>query len=292
MPYTPEGKEKNPLTKRVYSIGAFAQKACVSLRTLRYYDAVGLLSPAQHTEAGYRLYAEDDLLTLQHILALKYLGFSLEDIKQCLHRKPEMLETTLARQKAMLRDKRRQLDAILKAIAHVETLLQSGHCEREAIVGVIETIQMEQTKAWVKKYFNDEQLQKVEELSQASYSPEAREKLDQRGTWTEADQERVNEQWAYLASESQKLAAEGADPEGEAGQALARLKSELLFGFTQGDPEVEAGLKKFWDSHNALPKTEQPLAALVPDMNDAGSEFLDKAIAAYNKRQNKPEDAL
>lgn len=250
------------------------------------------MSPSQYTEAGYRLYAEDDLLALQHILALKYLGFSLEEIRQCLKREPEQLETTLARQKAMLRDKRRQLDAILKAIAHVETLLQAGSHDREAIVRVIEAIQMEQTKEWVNKYFNAEQLQKMEELSQDSYSPETRAKLEQRGTWTEADQERANAQWAYLASESQKLAAAGADPGGEEGQALAKLKSELLFGFTQGDPDVEAGLKKFWDSHNALPKTEQPLASLVPDMNDAGSQFLDKVMALYNERRNKPKDAL
>ncbi len=280
------------LTKHLYSIGTFARKARVSLRTLRYYDAVGLLSPAQHTEAGYRLYAEADLLTLQHILALKYLGFSLEEIRQCLSREPQHLETTLARQKAMLRDKRRQLDAILKAIARVEALSQAGYCEREAIVGVIEAIQMEQTKEWVQKYFNDAQLQKIEELTQDSYTPEARAKMEQREAWTEADQERANEQWAYLASESQKLAADEADPSGEEGQALARLKSELLFQFTQGDPDVVAGLKQFWDSHNALPETEQPLAALVPDMNDAGSRFLDDAIALYNERQNKPKDAL
>ena len=285
-------KGNRTLTKHLYSIGTFARKARVSRRALRYYDAVGLLSPAQHTEAGYRLYAEADLLTLQHILALKYLGFSLEEIRQCLNREPQQLETTLARQKAMLRDKRRQLDAILKAIAHVESLLQAGHCGREAIVGVIEAIQMEQTKAWVTKYFNDTQLQKIEELTQSSCTPEARAKMEQRPVWTEADQERANEQWAYLASESQRLAAEGTDPAGEEGQALARLKSELLFQFTQGDPDVEAGLKQFWDSHKALPKTEQPLAALVPDMDDAGSRFLDNAIALYNERQNKPKDAL
>ncbi len=65
------------------------------------------------------------------------------------------------------------------------------------------------------------------------------------------------------------------------------MKSELLFGFTQGDPDVEAGLKTFWDSHNALPKDEQPLASLVPDMDDAGSRFLDEAIAIYNERQQE-----
>jgi len=56
----------------------------VSIRTLRYYDKVGLLLPSLHTEAGYRLYSDEDLLSLQQILVLKFLGFSLEEIKVCL----------------------------------------------------------------------------------------------------------------------------------------------------------------------------------------------------------------
>ncbi len=64
-----------------YFTGQFAQKAAVSVRTLQYYDKVGLLSPSLYTEAGYRLYTDEDLSSLQQILALKFLGFSLEEIK-------------------------------------------------------------------------------------------------------------------------------------------------------------------------------------------------------------------
>jgi DNA-binding transcriptional MerR regulator len=73
------------LKQRFYRTGQFAKMTSVTLRTLRFYDKVGLLSPTEYTEAGYRLYSEDDLLTLQHILALKFLGFSLDEIKACLH---------------------------------------------------------------------------------------------------------------------------------------------------------------------------------------------------------------
>ena len=48
----------------------------------------------------------------------------------------------------------------------------------------------------------EEQKKKMEELSQSSYSAEAREKLRQRGPWTEQDQHRAQEQWAYLATEA------------------------------------------------------------------------------------------
>ena len=278
------------MQRRFYRTGQFAARACVSLRTLRYYDRVGLLSPSQHTEAGYRLYTEEDLSTLQQILALKFLGFSLEEIKQCLRNGPRRLEAGLAQQRAMLLDKRRQIDGILNAITHTESLLKTGQRDWEAIVKVIEQTQMEQKKVWVKKYFTDTQAQKMDQLSHDSYSPEARQKLQQRGEWTEEDQKRADERWAYVASETKRLAAAGADPGGDEGQALAKIKSDLLFEFTQGDPDIVAGLKRFWENHNALPTGEQPLFSVVPSTSDAETEFMEKAMTLYEERQKGNQD--
>jgi DNA-binding transcriptional MerR regulator len=253
----------------------------VTLRTLRYYDRVGLLSPAEHTEAGYRLYAEEDLFRLQQILALKFLGFSLEEIKAFLRGGPQRLPEALAQQRAMMREKRRQLDAILRAIDEAEALLQAGEECWEAVAGAIQVIQMEQQKEWVKKYFTDEQQQKMEELSQSSYSAEAREKLQQRGPWTEEDQQRAQEQWAHLATEARRLADGGADPAGPEAQALAKLKCELLSAFTQGDPEIKSGLNRFWEQFNALPKEERPFDSSPFDAGTAGNELLNQAMAIY-----------
>jgi MerR family transcriptional regulator, thiopeptide resistance regulator len=72
------------LDQRFYQSSQFAQKASVSVRTLRYYDKMGLLSPSQYSKSGYRLYSNEDLLTLQNILALKFLSFSLEEIRLLL----------------------------------------------------------------------------------------------------------------------------------------------------------------------------------------------------------------
>lgn len=58
-----------------YQTGQFAKLAGVSVRTLRYYDQVGLLKPTAYSPAGHRLYTDQDLLQLQRILALKFLGF-------------------------------------------------------------------------------------------------------------------------------------------------------------------------------------------------------------------------
>ena len=268
------------------------------MRTLRYYDNVGLLSPSARTDTGYRLYTEQDLHHLQHILALKFLGFSLEEIKRyrssAAAAAPKRLGQMLAQQRTMMWEKRRQLDAILQAIESVQRLVLAGRCDGEAILRVIQVIQMEQKQEWVKRYLSDDHLQKMEALSRAAYSEEARQKLAQRGEWTEADQERATKQWAYLASESERLAAGGADPAGEEAQALARLKSELLLSFTQGDPEIEAGLARFWDSHNALPESEQPLAsvvpsAVIPGAHGAGAQLLDQAMTIYQERQSASE---
>lgn len=285
------------MERRLYQTGQFARRACVSLRTLRYYDKVGLLSPSAYTEAGYRLYTEQDLLALQHILALKFLGFSLEEIKQCLGSGPRRIGVMLARQRKMLQAKRRQLDAVLRAIDSAEKLVASDQCDEEAILRVIEVIQMQQKQEWVKNYFNDEQLQKMQELGQASYSEAARQKLAQRGPWTEEDQQRANAQWAWVASEAERLAAAGADPAREEAQALAKLKSDLLFSFTQGDSDIEAGLAKFWENHNALPEEEQPLASMVPSSvvpgaKNAGTQLLEEAMTIYRERQQTlPRDS-
>ena len=54
----------------------------ISVRTLHYYDEIGLLKPTEKSDAGYRLYDDKALETLQQILFLKYLGFSLDDIRE------------------------------------------------------------------------------------------------------------------------------------------------------------------------------------------------------------------
>lgn len=64
-----------------YTSGEFAKMANVSIRTVRYYDKQGLLKPAGMSEAGYRLYTDADFARLQKILSLKYLGFSLDEIR-------------------------------------------------------------------------------------------------------------------------------------------------------------------------------------------------------------------
>ena len=59
--------------------------AGVSIRTLQYYDKIGLFHPTGYTDAGYRLYDDADLERLQHILLFRELEFSLKDIKAIIN---------------------------------------------------------------------------------------------------------------------------------------------------------------------------------------------------------------
>lgn len=64
-----------------YTSGQFAKLANATLRTIRYYDKEGLLTPSFVASNGFRFYNDNDLIKLQQILLFKYLGFSLAEIK-------------------------------------------------------------------------------------------------------------------------------------------------------------------------------------------------------------------
>lgn len=70
--------------RNMHTVGDIATIARVSVRTLHHYDEIGLLSPIQRSEAGYRLYSDDDLVRLQQILLYRNLGFSLDEITKIM----------------------------------------------------------------------------------------------------------------------------------------------------------------------------------------------------------------
>jgi DNA-binding transcriptional MerR regulator len=86
-----------------YTVKEFAKFTGVTERTLRYYDKVGLLKPSNYNEKGHRLYQFDDLGKVQKILTLKYLGYSLSEIKKNINESSDNhLRDTLNQQKEML----------------------------------------------------------------------------------------------------------------------------------------------------------------------------------------------
>lgn len=68
------------------TISQVAELTGISIRTLQYYDEIGLLKPSELTQSGYRLYNDDALQKLQQILFFKELGFQLKDIREILEK--------------------------------------------------------------------------------------------------------------------------------------------------------------------------------------------------------------
>ena len=90
----------------------------VSVRTLHHYDKIGLLQPSVRSSNGYRWYSKQDLVRLQQIIALKFFGFSLEQIKTMLKQTPEISKHLQAQQQ-MLKDQAEHLRQAQDAIAIV-----------------------------------------------------------------------------------------------------------------------------------------------------------------------------
>ena len=97
-----------------YTVKKLAEISGVSIRTLHFYDEVGLLKPAYHGANGYRFYEEEQLLLLQQILFFRELGFELKQIRKVLGRKDfdkivalsshrQVLEKNLKRTKELIK---------------------------------------------------------------------------------------------------------------------------------------------------------------------------------------------
>ena len=97
-------------------ISDVAKLTGVTVRTLHYYDGIGLLKPSEVTQAGYRVYNDTDLEVLQQILFFRELGFPLEDIRKIMQDPAYEKESALRRQKALLLQKRSRLDRLISLV--------------------------------------------------------------------------------------------------------------------------------------------------------------------------------
>ena len=102
------------------TISEIAALTGVSVRTLQYYDEIGLLHPTALTAAGYRLYDEKALAALQQILFFKELDFPLKEIARIMTDPGFSRQETFQRQKALLAAKRDRLDRLLQLLDRLE----------------------------------------------------------------------------------------------------------------------------------------------------------------------------
>jgi DNA-binding transcriptional MerR regulator len=98
------------------TIGSAARLAGVTVRTLHHYDKIGLVSPREHTDAGYRLYGHEEMERLQEVLFFRELGFGLGEIARTIQDPGYDRTEALERQRESLLEKSRRLVAMVEVI--------------------------------------------------------------------------------------------------------------------------------------------------------------------------------
>jgi DNA-binding transcriptional MerR regulator len=155
---------------RSYRVGEFAALTGVSIRTLHHYDEIGLLHPTGYSEGGHRLYAEDDLLRLQQVLTLRYLGFSLKQIGDLLDRADFDLVSSLQVQRLALRDRISELEQIEAALCGLlEHRMATGRWAWDQVAHASAVVQRSlshrsDAMEKMREYYTPEQMKQFEEL--------------------------------------------------------------------------------------------------------------------------------
>jgi len=111
--------------ENLHTSGEFARMAQISLRTVRYYDQQNILKPTYISESGARYYSGSDFVRLQQILLLKYLGFSLDEIREMTIDDADrhMMRNSMDMQLKLVRDKIEQLQMVEQAIVDTSNAL-------------------------------------------------------------------------------------------------------------------------------------------------------------------------
>jgi DNA-binding transcriptional MerR regulator len=209
--------------ERTYRIAAFAALAGVTPRALRHYDRLGLLKP-KRSNAGYRIYSERDLETLEEIVALKFIGVPLKQIA-AIRRKPRgSFADVLRAQRQALEAKRRTLAQAIAAVAAAETSLEAGRAIDAAIFRkIIEVMQMDENP----------------EDTISTYIALLKQKMAYIGALSADQRAALRQQWSALVADVR--ASVDVDPGGAVAQALLDRWLALLQAMTGTAPREMLG---------------------------------------------------
>lgn len=126
----------------MFSIGELSKQTGVTIRTLDYYDEINLIKPSSKTSGGHRLYDNDDVMKLQQVLALKYMGFSLEQIKDRLNDSTKTWQHSINEQIEMVHQEQERLKLLEKALQGVLYSMEfEGGMNWSVIFGIIQLFQ-------------------------------------------------------------------------------------------------------------------------------------------------------
>ncbi|XAM40320.1 HTH-type transcriptional activator mta [Terrisporobacter petrolearius] len=163
-------------------ISEVAKLTGITVRTLHYYDEIGLLKPSEITESGYRLYSKDSLETLQQILFFRELDFPLNEIREIMTNPNYNKREALNKQKELLVKKRQRIDSLIGLINN--------------------TIEGENNMS-----FKEFDMKDIEE-SKKKYAKEVKERWGNTGAYKECEEKTNNyseNQWGAINKESSEI---------------------------------------------------------------------------------------
>ena len=237
-------------------VGELVRRTGLTVRTLHHYDETGLLVPSARSDAGYRLYTPGDVARLQQVLSLRQLGFSLEEVRDCLDRPGfsplDVIGLHVARLREQIERQRKLCERLEALAAHLRT---AGEVSADEFLRTIEEMTM------IEKYFTPEQ----QTLIQKCREQAGEEALQQK-----------QEEWAELIALLRAEMEKDTDPGDAKVQELAKRWVDLLNWSTGGDPEMTQSVKRLWEEQG------DTLAAQFGSQYDSRPVwgYIDKAIAA------------
>lgn len=240
-------------------INEAAKLTGVTVRTLHYYDEIGLLKPSEITDAGYRIYNEKALDTLQQILFFKELDFSLTDIKEIMAN-PHYEKT----------------EALLK---HKQLLLQKRNRLNDLISLVDNTLKGENDMSF--KQFDTTEINANKE----KYAAEVKERWGETDAYAQSEEKTNNyddAQWKFLLGEGQTILREFSEirhtnPDSKEAQALVeKWQAYITSNFYNCTKEILSCLGLMYVNDERFTKNI--------DQNAEGTaEFMAKSIEVYCK---------
>jgi len=186
------------------TVGEIAKKMGITVRTLHHYDKAGLFSPSSESEAGYRLYSYKDMVRLSQVLSMKYLGFSLDDIKNRLVSldTPDDVANALTEHAVAIRKKMEALADSLKAVEALRAeVVQMQSVNFKKYADIIALLQLKDGNYWAIKHIDEEIM----------------DTLRDRTGYGQDGSSSIKEYWGQLAYEAEQLHNQGISPESEIG---------------------------------------------------------------------------
>lgn len=239
------------------SVKEVAKISGVSVRTLHYYDQIGLLKPKSTTEAGYRLYDEEDLQTLQQILFFRELDFELKKIKEIITNSTFNREDALQKHKQLLILKKERIENLINLVD--ETLKGAKNMS-----------------------FKEFDMTQIEE-AQKKYQKEAEERWGGTDAYKESAKKTSSyskQDWAIITTEAEgiyKALAEIRDesPENSEAQELVRQWQQHITKYYYNcSKDILAGLGEMYIADERFTKN-------IDKYGEGLALFMSKAIKYY-----------